>query len=100
MLHHLDIARQLNIMRCTNQETDGTMASGTVKWFNPTKGYGFILPDDGSYEVYVGMDAVDESGIGLITGGQKIAYDLADYDGKSQAANLRQIQENSSVFAA
>lgn len=68
------------------------MASGTVKWFNPTKGYGFIVPDDGSYEVYVSLEDVSSAGIGTLLGGQKVLYELADAEGKSHAVNLRTLE--------
>jgi cold shock protein len=52
------------------------MATGTVKWFNPTKGYGFIQPDDGSKDVFVHISAVERSGIGNLNEGQKVSYDV------------------------
>lgn len=52
------------------------MATGTVKWFNPTKGFGFIQPDDGSPDVFVHISAVERSSLGSIIEGQKLSYEL------------------------
>lgn len=67
------------------------MASGTVKWFNATKGYGFIQPDDGGPDVFVHASAVERAGIGSLRDGQKINFDV-EMDprrGKSSATNLK-----------
>jgi len=67
------------------------MASGTVKWFNATKGYGFIQPDDGGPDVFVHASAVERAGIGSLRDGQKITFDV-EMDprrGKSSAINLK-----------
>jgi CspA family cold shock protein len=67
------------------------MAIGTVKWFNPQKGYGFIQPDDGSQDVFVHISAVERSGIGNLNEGQKVSFDLERGDrGKTSAVNLKQ----------
>jgi cold shock protein len=66
------------------------MATGTVKWFNTQKGYGFIQPDDGSKDVFVHISAVERAGLGTLNDGQKVSYDVeADRQGKSSAGNLR-----------
>lgn len=65
------------------------MADGTVKWFNATKGYGFIQPSDGSKDVFVHISAVERSGLDGLKEGQKVSYDLATERGKTAAANLR-----------
>ena len=64
---------------------------GTVKWFNATKGYGFIQPDDGGNDVFVHISAVERAGLGTLREGQKISYEIvADRcSGKSSADNLR-----------
>jgi CspA family cold shock protein len=67
------------------------MATGTVKWFNATKGYGFIQPDDGGKDVFVHISAVEQAGMRELNEGQKVSYDIvADKrTGKSSAGNLR-----------
>ncbi len=67
------------------------MATGTVKWFNATKGFGFIQPDDGGKDVFVHISAVERAGMRDLNEGQKISYDiLADRrTGKSSADNLK-----------
>lgn len=66
------------------------MPTGTVKWFNPTKGYGFIQPDDGSKDAFVHISAVERAGLTTLAEGQKVEYELQPgRDGKSAAANLQ-----------
>ena len=67
------------------------MATGTVKWFNSQKGYGFIQPDDGGKDVFVHISAVEQAGLRELNEGQKITYEIvADKrTGKSSAGNLR-----------
>jgi CspA family cold shock protein len=66
------------------------MATGTVKWFNAQKGYGFIQPDDGSKDVFVHISAVERSGMGNLQEGQKLGYELErGQQGKTSAVNLR-----------
>lgn len=65
------------------------MATGTVKWFNPTKGFGFIQPDQGSSDVFVHISAVERAGLRSLDEGQKVSYDLATEKGKTSAANLK-----------
>lgn len=68
------------------------MAIGTVKWFNPTKGYGFIQPEDGSKDVFVHISAVERSGIGNLVEGQKLSFDLErGQQGKTSAVNLKAV---------
>jgi CspA family cold shock protein len=69
-----------------------TMSTGTVKWFNAQKGYGFIQPDDGSKDVFVHISAVEKAGIGTLQEGQKVSYDVEPgRQGKTSAENLRSI---------
>jgi CspA family cold shock protein len=66
------------------------MSSGTVKWFNGQKGYGFIQPDDGSKDVFVHISAVERAGLRGLNEGQKITYDIErGQQGKTSAVNLR-----------
>lgn len=64
------------------------MATGTVKWFNPTKGYGFIQPDQGNTDVFVHISTVERAGLRSLNEGQKVSFDLATEKGKTAAANL------------
>lgn len=65
------------------------MAQGTVKWFNATKGFGFIQPDDGGKDVFVHISAVERAGMATLNDGQKVSFDLeAGRDGRQSAANL------------
>lgn len=68
------------------------MATGTVKFFNTTKGYGFIRPDDGSKDVFVHVSAVERSGLGSLSENQKISFEVeTGRDGRSSAVNLKAI---------
>jgi CspA family cold shock protein len=65
------------------------MATGTVKFFNAQKGFGFIQPADGSKDVFVHISAVERAGLGQLVEGQKISYDVTVERGKSAATNLK-----------
>ncbi|MBN8512290.1 MAG: cold-shock protein [Rickettsiales bacterium] len=65
------------------------MSTGTVKWFNATKGYGFIKPDEGSADVFVHISAVEKAGLRKLDEGQKVSYELATEKGKTSATNLQ-----------
>jgi cold shock protein len=69
------------------------MSSGTVKWFNGQKGFGFIQPDDGSKDVFVHISAVERAGMSNLSEGQKISYEVVTdrQRGKSSAENLRAV---------
>jgi CspA family cold shock protein len=69
------------------KETD--VAKGTVKWFNPTKGYGFIKPDAGDKDVFVHISAVERAGLTTLNENQIVEFDLVDNRGKSSAENLK-----------
>ncbi len=66
------------------------MTTGTVKWFNATKGFGFIQPDDGSKDVFVHISAVQGAGLSTLNEGQKVEFELVKgKDGKTSAGNLK-----------
>lgn len=65
------------------------MTTGTVKWFNTTKGYGFIAPDDGSKDVFIHISEVQKAGLTGLKDGQKISFDLAESRGKQAATNIK-----------
>lgn len=67
------------------------MATGTVKWFNPTKGFGFIQPDDSGNDVFVHISAVERSGLGSLHEGQKVSYEL-ERDNKSGKMSAERLQ--------
>lgn len=67
------------------------MATGTVKWFNSTKGYGFIQCDQGGSDVFLHISALERAGLYTLNEGQKVSYELAEDKGKKSAANLKVI---------
>ena len=69
------------------------MTTGTVKWFNPTKGFGFIETEDGGNDAFVHISAVERAGLSTLNEGQKISYELqAGQNGKSSAENLSVVE--------
>jgi CspA family cold shock protein len=68
------------------------MLSGIVKWFNPTKGFGFIQPDSGESDVFIHISALERAGIFSLSEGQKISYDLATSKGRTSAVNIKLIE--------
>jgi CspA family cold shock protein len=65
------------------------MPQGTVKWFNPTKGYGFIQPQEGGKDVFVHISAVERAGLSTLNEGQNVQYELVENRGKASAENLK-----------
>lgn len=77
----------VQVMTTAPKEND--MAQGTVKWFNATKGYGFIAPEDGGNDVFVHISAVQDAGLRGLNEGQRISYDIVESRGKESAGNLK-----------
>ena len=67
------------------------MATGTVKWFNTTKGFGFIAPQDGGNDVFVHISAVQSAGLRALDEGQKVTFDVQMERGKAAATNLKAV---------
>ena len=74
---------------CTRQTGSVDVATGTVKWFNPTKGFGFIQPDTGGKDVFVHISAVEKAGLSNLNEGAKVSYEVVANRGKESAENLR-----------
>jgi CspA family cold shock protein len=68
---------------------EATLAKGTVKWFNPTKGYGFIQPMGGGRDVFVHISAVERAGLSTLNEGQTVEYEEVENRGKTSAENLK-----------
>jgi len=66
------------------------MAKGTVKWFNPTKGFGFIEPENGGGDVFVHISAVEKAGLRGLNEGQTIEFEIQEEKGKQSACNLKE----------
>ena len=77
------------LLRGAQTEKTQTMAIGTVKWFNTTKGFGFIMPQDGGKDVFVHITAVQAAGLRGLNEGQKVSYEVAMERGKAAATNLK-----------
>ena len=69
------------------------MATGTVKWFNTTKGYGFISPEGGSKDVFVHITALEKAGLRQLDDGQKVSYEIVESKGKESADDIKLIEE-------
>jgi cold shock protein len=72
-----------------DQTGSAAVATGTVKWFNATKGYGFIQPDSGGKDVFVHISAVEKAGLNDLREGDKVSYDVVPNKGKESAENLQ-----------
>jgi cold shock protein len=68
---------------------EAIVATGTVKWFNPTKGYGFIQPTGGGPDVFVHISAVERAGLSTLNENQQVEYEIVSNRGKSSAENLK-----------
>jgi CspA family cold shock protein len=68
---------------------EANMAIGTVKWFNPTKGFGFIQPESGDKDVFVHISAVEKAGMAALAEGQRVSYELVTEKGRTSAGNLQ-----------
>lgn len=68
------------------------MATGIVKWFNTTKGFGFICPDEGGNDVFVHISAVQQSGLQGLNEGDKLSYEITENRGKPAASNLQIVE--------
>ena len=82
-------SKPMGVVTATAETARGTsMATGTVKWFNGQKGYGFIQPDQGGKDVFVHISAVERAGMRTLMEGQKVSYEIVTERGKQAAGNL------------
>jgi CspA family cold shock protein len=79
------------VSNALQQKRRPTMATGTVKFFNTQKGFGFIIPADGSKDVFVHISAVERAGMSTLNEGQKLSYDVISERGKQAAGNLQNV---------
>src|SRR5215468_2816439 len=74
---------------CARSKLEREMATGTVKWFNPTKGYGFIQPSGGGRDVFVHISAIERAGLNSLNEGQAVEFEIESNRGKESAVNLK-----------
>jgi CspA family cold shock protein len=86
---NLPLARGGRIYMVRHRHLEAIMAKGTVKWFNPTKGYGFIQPQGGGKDVFVHISAVERAGLSTLNEGQVVQYEVVANRGKESAENLK-----------
>jgi cold shock protein len=90
MIWGLPFSLNSGTLRPFNTATgNDNVATGTVKWFNATKGYGFIQPDGGGKDVFVHISAVERAGLSSLNEGAKVSFDVVSNRGKEAAENLR-----------
>jgi CspA family cold shock protein len=82
-------ARRCGLATVHNLLQETTMPTGNVKWFNPTKGYGFIQPQGGGKDVFVHISAVERAGLSTLNEGQTVQYEIVSNRGKESAENLK-----------
>jgi CspA family cold shock protein len=70
------------------------MLTGIVKWFNPTKGYGFIQPEQGGSDVFIHISALEKAGIATLNEGQQISYEVSTNKGKTSAVNIELVKNS------
>jgi CspA family cold shock protein len=77
--------------RSTTQKKEAAMATGTVKWFNDAKGYGFITPDDGSEDLFAHFSAIQMAGFKTLKEGMKVSFDVVQGPKGKQASNINKV---------
>jgi CspA family cold shock protein len=85
------VAGRIDAFVALHPRGNTAVATGTVKFFNTTKGFGFIEPSDGSKDVFVHISAVERAGMDTLREGQKVTYDVVNERGKNAAANLQSV---------